>query len=163
MTVRPRSTLYQLAASCMLIAGSLLAPASTGASSLSEQVIALANAQRHAIMGDGCPDLVPNQVLEDAANRHAADMANRNYFAHTSLVGTTNTARMITAGYHPRLSGENLAAGQPSPEDVVRAWMESPLHRANILDCRFRDTGVGFASSPRATFGSYWVQEFGAR
>ncbi len=57
MTVRLRSTLYQLAASCMLIVGSLLAPASTGASSLSEQVIALANAQRHAIMGDGCPDL----------------------------------------------------------------------------------------------------------
>jgi uncharacterized protein YkwD len=163
MTVRPRCTLYHLAASCMLVAGSLLAPASTGASSLSEQVIALVNAQRHTIMGDGCPALAPNPVLEDAANRHAADMANRNYFAHNSLVGTTYTARMNQAGYNARLSAENLAAGQPSPEDVVRAWMESPLHRANILDCRFHETGVGYASSPRATFGSYWVQEFGAR
>ncbi len=163
MTVRPRCTWFHLAASCILVAGSLLAPRSTSALSLSDQVIALINAQRRAIMGNGCPDLVPNQALENAANRHAVDMAKRNYFAHTNLLGATYTARMNRAGYLARHSAENLAAGQPSPEDVVRAWMESPPHRSNILDCRFRETGVGFASSPQAAFGRYWVQEFGVR
>ena len=129
MTVRPRCTLYHLAASCMLVAGSLLAPASTGASSLSEQVIALVNAQRHAIMGDGCPALAPNPVLEDAANRHAADMANRNYFAHNSLVGTIRDASYLgvsTSYLVEARGGSRLTVYEQNVERATRAELWEP-------------------------------------
>jgi uncharacterized protein YkwD len=90
-------------------------------------------------------------------------MARRNFFCHTSPGGTTYLRRIRWAGYRPRRAAENLAAGQTSPEDVVRVWMESPGHRANMLDCGLLEVGVGFASNANATFNHYWVQDFGAR
>jgi uncharacterized protein YkwD len=126
-------------------------------------VIALTNEQRRNVIGDECPALVPNRALSRAAGWHAADMARRNYFSHTSPGGATYVRRMRWAGYQPRRAAENLAAGQTSPEDVVTSWMDSPAHRANILDCSLREIGVGFASNPQSTYGQYWVQNFGAR
>jgi uncharacterized protein YkwD len=163
MSLRPRVTLYKIAATGILAAAGLIAPAPSSATSFSAQVIALTNAQRHSIMGDGCPALVPNRALSRAASGHAADMARRNYFGHTSLNGATSLRRIRWAGYRPRRFAENIAAGQGTPEDVVRVWMDSPGHRANILDCSLREIGVGFASNPRARFNQYWVQDFGSR
>lgn len=54
--------------------------------------------------------------------------------------------------------GENIASGQASAAEVVQAWMDSPGHRANILDCDYRTTGTGYA--PDDT-GPYWTQTFG--
>ncbi len=163
MPVRPRVTLFQFAATCLLVVTGLISPAPTSAASFSAQVIALTNAERRNSMGEGCPDLVPNRALSNAASNHAADMARRNYFSHTSLSGRTYIRRIRNAGYRPQRVAENIAAGQQSPEDVVRTWMSSPGHRANILDCGLREVGVGFASDARATFNQYWVQDFGTR
>lgn len=163
MPVRPCVTLFQFAATVLIVVAGFLSPAPTSAASFSNQVIALTNAQRRSAMGQGCPDLVPNRALSRAATRHAADMARRNYFSHTSPAGSSFVRRIRIAGYRPRRAAENIAAGQPSPEDVVRVWMESPGHRANILDCELREVGVGFASNARAAYNQYWVQDFGTR
>ena len=53
---------------------------------------------------------------------------------------------------------ENIAAGQPNPVEVMKAWMKSPGHRANILSCAFRNVGVGIALDGRRPV---WTQDFG--
>ncbi len=88
-------------------------------------------------------------------------MAANNYFSHTGLDGTTFAARIKSTGYRYRRAAENIAAGHTTPDDVVAAWMSSPGHRANILDCRLRDIGVGLGNNPASVYGSYWVQDFG--
>ena len=165
MSVRPRVTLSYLAAPCIIAALSLAPPAPLSASGLSfsAAVVVLTNAERRSIMGAGCPDLLYNPALTEAAERHAADMARRNYFGHTSRTGASPWQRIRRAGYNSMRAAENIAAGQATPADVVQAWMESPGHRANILDCRLRDIGVGFARNERATYGNYWVQDLGTR
>ena len=75
-----------------------------------------------------------NANLRTAARNHSVDMATLNYFSHTSLDGRTFSQRRSNAGYSgafPR--GENIAAGQPSPQSVVNAWMASPGHCTNIM------------------------------
>ena len=65
------------------------------------------------------------------------------------------------AGYRFRIVAENVAAGRLTPESAVQGRMESPEHRANILNCALRDTGVGVAEVPDdPTYGIYWTQLF---
>jgi uncharacterized protein YkwD len=59
--------------------------------------------------------------------------------------------------------GENIAAGQRTPAAVMDAWMKSPGHRANILNCGFRVIGMGVATVTGSPFGIYWTQNFGDR
>jgi uncharacterized protein YkwD len=66
---------------------------------------------------------------------------------------------MTAAGYTYRMAAENIAAGHRSPADVVKGWMNSPGHRANILNCGFTQIGVGYATG--GTHGTYWTQNFG--
>jgi uncharacterized protein YkwD len=82
-------------------------------------------------------------------------MSATDYFSHSSADGTTWYARIKSFGVkYP--GGENIAEGFYSAAAVMAAWLASPGHRANILDCRFRSIGVGQASA-----GGYWVQDFG--
>jgi uncharacterized protein YkwD len=99
--------------------------------------------------------------LEAAARAHARDMATREYFAHKAQDGSEPRDRVRAAGYAARLSGENIAFGPESAEEVVSGWLASPGHCANIMDARFRHTGIGVASGRRAGH-LYWVQTFGA-
>jgi uncharacterized protein YkwD len=122
------------------------------------RVIVLTNEHRRAA---GCGDLAWNGALATAAQRHADDMAANNYFSHNSRNGATFAARIRAAGYRYRLAAENIAAGQQSPEEVVATWMDSPGHRANILNCRLRHVGIGFAENGGSAYGAYWVQDFG--
>lgn len=161
--MRPRDAIFRIATFCAISATSLsLAPQVT-ASSPGDAVIALTNSERRRIKGDACPDLVPNAALTAAAERHAADMARRNYFSHTSRSGASPWSRIRTAGYRGVRLAENIAAGQPGPAEVVQGWMASPSHRAIILDCRLREIGVGYANNPGSGFTTYWVQDLGAR
>ncbi|WP_019585016.1 CAP domain-containing protein [Deinococcus apachensis] len=105
--------------------------------------------------------LMSDARLEQAAQRHAADMAARNYFNHTSQDGRTFVQRITAAGYTWRTVGENIAAGQTSPEEVVAAWLASEGHCRNIMSPSFQELGVGYARG--GSYGHYWVQDFGAR
>jgi len=100
----------------------------------------------------GLRPLRTNQCLHRVAARHAHDMVNRRYFAHTTPNGWTPGRRARASGYVPRRAawvvGENIAwgvAGAARPNWVVRAWMHSPPHRHNILSRHFRDVGIGVA------------------
>lgn len=55
-------------------------------------------------------------------------------------------------------AGENIAAGQQTPQDVMNSWMNSPGHRSNILNPNYTTIGVGFAKG--GAYGTYWTQQF---
>jgi uncharacterized protein YkwD len=88
-------------------------------------------------------------------------MARNRYFEHRGRDGSQPKDRVRRAGYRSRLTGENIAFGPVSAEEVVAGWLDSPGHCANIMDSRFRDIGVGLASG-RKRGEIYWVQTFGA-
>jgi uncharacterized protein YkwD len=69
--------------------------------------------------------------------------------------------RASQAGYRWKLVGENIAAGQPTPEQVVEEWLESPGHCANIMDPAYAEMGVASAYEGRSEKGVYWSQVFG--
>jgi uncharacterized protein YkwD len=106
----------------------------------------------------GCPLLSLDERLNAAANQHAADMARRGYFAHDSPNGDGPGDRVRRAGYAWQRYGENIAKGMGTAYEVVDSWMRSPEHRANILDCRLDQMGLGLAVSRDRT--AYWVQDF---
>ncbi|MFJ5829398.1 CAP domain-containing protein [Streptomyces sp. NPDC093089] len=128
----------------------------TGQSSAADQVIALVNAERAKA---GCGPLTANATLTKAAQGHSDDMAARDFFDHTNPDGKGPGDRVTAAGYPWSTYGENIAMGQQTPEQVMDAWMNSSGHRANILNCDFKEIGVGIHSSG----GPYWTQVFGAR
>lgn len=160
MTVRPRVQLFVLALSALMLALFILPTAPAAASPDLNSVIVLTNQQRAAA---GCGPLTWNSALATAAQRHADDMAANNYFSHTSRNGERFTTRIRNAGYRYRLAAENLAAGQQTPEEVVASWMASTGHRANILNCRLKEIGIGYAYNEASSYGSYWVQDFGSK
>jgi uncharacterized protein YkwD len=119
--------------------------------------LCLINLQRGA---HGESPLNANSRLGTAAARHSADMVAENYFEHTSPSGQTFIDRLTAAGYiTPRISysaGENIATGtgaESTPAAMVAAWMNSPEHRANILDADFTDTGIGVVAGAPASIG----------
>ncbi|HXB63405.1 MAG TPA: CAP domain-containing protein [Solirubrobacteraceae bacterium] len=119
--------------------------------------------------------LTVNGKLTRAAQRHSREMAEEDYFAHNSPAGQTPLDRMRAAGYIASAQdgyvvGENIAWGTlwlATPQSIVHAWMESPGHRANILDGAYRETGVGVEPRPPASLaegqqGALYTQDFGA-
>lgn len=115
-----------------------------------------------------------NGRLTAAAQRHGRDMVRHAYFAHESRSGAPFTSRIRAAGYLRRVrswrAGENIAWGRgerATPREIVRAWMESPPHRANVLGRSFRDLGVGVAPGAPVPerYGSEatYVHDFGVR
>ncbi|HEX3610270.1 MAG TPA: CAP domain-containing protein [Sporichthyaceae bacterium] len=127
------------------------AQAASGQSALQRTVIALVNAQRTLA---GCSALSQKANLDHSAVAHAAEMSTMDYFSHSSYDGTTWYNRIKSFGVkYP--GGENIAAGFFSATTVMTAWMNSPGHRANILDCQFKSIGVGQAAN-----GGYWVEDF---
>jgi uncharacterized protein YkwD len=126
------------------------------------EVIDLVNRERATA---GCPALVANDTLMSIAQAHSHDMASNNFFAHTGSDGRTTFQRMSDAGYLYRRAAENVAAGTFSAAETIALWMDSPGHRANILNCDLREIGVGFVEDPgdKLNYGSYWTQDFGTR
>lgn len=120
--------------------------------SAQDQVVSLTNAERKQA---GCGPLTVNADITAAAQGHATDMANRDYFEHTTPEGVTFDQRIRQAGYS-RPGAENIAKGADTAERVMNLWMNSPGHRANILNCDLNTIGVGLD-----TDGFYWVQDFG--
>lgn len=122
------------------------------------QVVVLTNERRR---NRGCPNLSRNRALDRAAQTHTRKMARRNQLSHQLPGEPSLGVRVRRAGYNWTMVGENIAAGFRTPRAVMRAWMRSDGHRRNILNCRFRHIGVGYAVSNRGT--PYWTQVFGRR
>jgi uncharacterized protein YkwD len=145
-------------------------PGEVPKAAMASSTICLLNAERTQ---RGLRPLKVNRRLARAATAHAADMVRREYFSHDTLIGTSFVTRIRRTGYlsGPRawIVGENLAWGsgdRSTPAAIVRAWMNSPGHRANILQRRFREVGIGLALGapefPDETAATY-ATDFGAR
>jgi len=124
-------------------------------SAFESQVVTLTNAQRVA---NGCRALRVDDRLVGAARAHSTDMVVRKFFSHTGSDDSDFVARAVRAGY-TGASGENIAWGYRTPQAVVTGWMNSPGHRANILNCSSVATGVGVALESDGS--PYWTQDFG--
>ncbi|MFE3072478.1 CAP domain-containing protein [Streptomyces sp. NPDC059247] len=133
------------------------APAVGKAKRFVQEVIALANTEREKA---GCGPLRTEKRLRAAAQGHADDMAARDYYEHDSPEGRDAGDRMSGAGYAWSTWGENIHRGPKTPALAMEDWMNSPGHRANILNCSFKDIGVGVTLTAN---GPWWVQNFGAR
>ena len=124
------------------------------------EVIDLVNDER---AGEGLDPLSYDADLSASARGHSQDMGLNDYFNHISEDGRSPGDRITAAGYSWNTYGENIAAGQSTPAAVVAGWMNSPGHRANILNSNFCDIGVGYAYVASSTYGHYWTQNFGRK
>jgi uncharacterized YkwD family protein len=124
-------------------------------SSYEQQVVNLCNAERAK---NGLPPLSINANLARMAHVKAQDMRDKNYFDHNSPTYGSPFQMMKTFGISYSYAGENIAAGQPDPQSVVNSWMNSPGHRANILNPNYTQIGVGYVSG--GSYGTYWTEEF---
>jgi uncharacterized protein YkwD len=122
---------------------------------LMSEVVTMTNQQRRA---NGCGPLAVDRDLTIASIRQSLYMARTGVFSHVWLDGTTFVARSHAAGYG-QPSGENIAWGYPSAADVIAAWMASPSHRENILNCGAHSIGTGVAYSETGL--PYYTQVFG--
>ncbi|GAB4345684.1 MAG: hypothetical protein OHK0047_39100 [Leptolyngbyaceae cyanobacterium] len=127
-----------------------------------QRVLNLTNQFRAA---NGLAPLQLNIELDTAALRHSQDMALNDYFDHNGLNGSTPASRMNQVGYSSSVYGENIAAGYDTPEEVVQGWIDSPGHRANLLNPSFTEVGIGYYYLANDTgvnnYYSYWTQDFG--
>ncbi|WP_031167286.1 CAP domain-containing protein [Streptomyces durhamensis] len=131
------------------------APVTVSARAAAEaEVLKLVNQERAKV---GCSPLAANSSLTRLAESFSDDMAARDFFDHTDPNGKTPWDRAAAAGVTD-LGGENIARGQADAAAVVQAWMNSPGHRANILNCDFKTLGVGVHFGPG---GPWWTQDFG--
>jgi uncharacterized protein YkwD len=122
------------------------------AADVTAEVTRLTNIERAKA---GCGALRVDARLAAAAQAHSEDMVDRDYFSHTSPDGEGPGDRAAAAGYES-WSGENIAAGYPTPAAVVQGWMNSAGHKANIVNCRSEATGVGYDARR-----NMWTQMFG--
>lgn len=122
---------------------------------LAADVLVLVNQERAAV---GAAPLVWNGPLAAVAQAHSADMAARGFFAHNNPDGLTPFDRMAAAGITYTTAGENIAAGYADANAVMNGWMNSPGHKANILNTSYTEIGIGVKQG--GSFGTYWTQNF---
>jgi uncharacterized YkwD family protein len=123
---------------------------STRVTNFASQVVSLVNQERaKASLGA----LAVNKRLSNMAMVKAQDMKNNNYFDHNSPTYGSPFDMMKQFGITYHYAGENIAMGQRTPREVMTAWMDSPGHKANILNKNFTSIGVAY-------YNGEWVQEF---
>ena len=143
------------------------APPSTPGSptaALADRALALVNEVR--ARGARCgtrafspaPPLALSGTLGTVAYGHAADMAEHHYFEHADLAGQTPADRVRSTGYREKLVGENIAYGPQTVDEAVQGWLHSPDHCENLMDPRFAEMGLAFATGRGSQHGLYWVQ-----
>lgn len=117
-----------------------------------KQVIELTNIER---VKQGLAPLKLDEKLAETARAKSVDMAEHDYFDHTSPTYGSPFDMMDQFGVTYYSAGENIARGQFTPEEVVQAWMNSEGHRANILNANYTHIGVGFVKEDIV-----WTQQF---
>ncbi|PTX63341.1 putative YkwD family protein [Melghirimyces profundicolus] len=132
--------------------------ASDSLSAFEKEVVDLVNQERAK---KGLSPLKADSELSDVARVKSKDMRDNHYFSHNSPTYGSPFEMMKQFGIQYTAAGENIAAGQPTPEAVVKGWMDSDGHRANILNSQFTHIGVGYAKG--GSYGHYWTQQFIAK
>lgn len=120
-----------------------------------QKVIELTNQERAK---SGLKPLAANWELSRTARYKSEDMRDKNYFSHTSPTYGSPFNMIKNFGISYKAAGENIAAGQQTPEEVVKSWMNSSGHRANILSANYTQIGVGYSKG--GSYGVYWTQMF---
>lgn len=125
------------------------------------RVFELTNIEREK---NGLRPLIWHDVLSTAARGHSEDLMRNNREGHIGSGNTSPSQRVQRLGIPNARVGENVAYANLTPEDAVRAWMNSPGHRRNILNREYTHLGVGFVQrveGSRASYVTYWTQKFG--
>jgi uncharacterized protein YkwD len=149
-------------------------PSASNSSVVDVATLCLMNRIRHVYR---LRPLRPNGALSSIATGQARDMVRGSYFGDQSLSGQTPLARIRASSYFlvpsrvRLLTAQNIGWGtgpNATPSGIVKAWMQSPPHRAIILTAAYRDVGVGVAPGAPTRFGSSWTGgtyavEFGER
>ena len=120
-----------------------------------EQVLVLVNQERQKV---GLKPLQMDWELQRVARTKACDMANKRYFSHQSPTYGSPFDMMKQFGIQYKSAGENIASGQRTAAEVMKSWMNSSGHRANILKADFTHIGVGYCKGGQ--MGTYWTQMF---
>jgi uncharacterized protein YkwD len=126
--------------------------------SLTDQMAVQINQERSK---HNCQPLSISAKLSNMAQSHSNDMAQRDFFAHTSPEGQRPRDRAQQVDYRYAMLAENIAAGTSDINVVIEMWLESPAHRANMLGCEFTEIGVGFSTNPNSSDIDYWTVNFG--
>lgn len=116
------------------------------------ELIRLVNLERKKY---NLPELKENKSLSRVAQYKAIDMHDKEYCDHMSPTYGSPFEMMLEFGINYNSAGENLAAGYKTPDKVLNAWMNSAIHRANILQKAFTEIGIGYVEE-----GHYWSQMF---
>ena len=112
----------------------------------------------------GLAPLKESPLLEKAAFLKAKDMLGKGYFSHQSPEGNPPWYWLRSVGYNYQLAGENLAIGFLDSEEVNRAWLDSPSHRANLLNPKYQEVGIAVVRGKfQGNETNLVVQFFGAR
>lgn len=157
----------------LVIAGVLVLPLGGGGIALPQPPIDSQNASTEAIgelltvinaerSARGLKPISGNERLQSAAQWMAEDMARHQMLQHTDSRHRDVAARLEAFGYNgARVMAENIAKGQKTPDAVVKAWLQSPPHRANLLHPEVQEAGIGHARHQHGQH--YWVLDVGAR
>jgi uncharacterized YkwD family protein len=124
----------------------------TSISAIEQQVLTLTNQERAK---GGLKPLATDAPLMASARAKSTDMRSNNYFDHNSPTLGSPFDQMKARGINYRSAAENIAMGQRTPEEVVKGWMNSPGHRANIMNGNYTHIGIGYDAQ-----GHYWTQQF---
>jgi uncharacterized protein YkwD len=130
-----------------------------------EEILAIVNQRRSE--GANCGGqqmqaagaLTMDPALQCAARMHSLDMVERAFFDHDNPDGDSPGDRVSEAGYMGRGAGENIAAGNSTPEETMQQWMESDGHCRNIMGDNYTLIGVGYYEG--GEYRHYWTQTFG--
>lgn len=123
--------------------------------STEQEILKLVNAERSKA---GVEPLTLNWELSRVAKFKSEDMRDNNYFSHTSPTYGSPFNMIKNFGISYSAAGENIAAGQKTADEVMKAWMNSSGHKANILSANYTQLGVGKATG--GSYGTYWTQMF---
>ena len=125
-------------------------------SEFANRVLELVNIER---ANAGVAPLVLDEALCNAANMRAIEMDRTGEFSHTRPGGREcfTVVDYCNIGY--MMCGENIAAGQPTPEEVMNSWLGSAGHKANILSPEYTKMGLGYSTGGGGAYGHYWAQE----
>lgn len=137
------------------------APAPTSATfkqEVEQEILRLINKERS---GEGLGTLAADSKLSAIARAHSKDMLDHDYFSHTNTVGCGSSCRITAAGYSWRAVGENIytmsgfdLSAKETARKMVDAWMNSPGHRANILNATYTNQGIALAISGKTIYAT---------